>query len=124
MKLLLLFSYCALRCFRRFNVDINRNIAVCIHSYTHIHNFTVYRQAALYKHSNQERIVFACCLSPPGSADIREPAEDLVGRDRAQYGAEDSRSAGQRQESQGTDSFLSVCYVRDLKNKAKILFSV
>lgn len=48
-------------------------------------------------------VVTACYFTPPDSTDIREPAEDLVRRDRTQYGAEDSRSTGQRQESQGTD---------------------
>lgn len=37
----------------------------------------------------------------PGSAGVREPPEALVGRDRGQYGAEDSRSAGRGQESPG-----------------------
>lgn len=37
----------------------------------------------------------------PGPTDIREPSEALVRRDGNQYGAEDSRNAGQCKESQG-----------------------
>lgn len=46
-------------------------------------------------------------VSHSGPADVRESLEALVRGDGAQCGAEDSRGAGQRQESQGT-SFLIV----------------
>lgn len=40
-------------------------------------------------------------VSPLGPADVRESTEAAVRGDGAQRGAEDSRGAGQRQESQG-----------------------
>lgn len=40
-----------------------------------------------------------CCVSLAGSTHVRESAEALVRGDWAQCGAEDSRGAGQRQES-------------------------
>lgn len=45
----------------------------------------------------------------PGPRDIREPSEALVRRDGNQYGAKDSRNAGQCKESQGKCGFLFVC---------------